>query len=78
MGIHTGGHTPTHTMTTTTYHTYSDLLTDGGRLAATEWGAGTLADAVAATHRLDPDSIILRACRGTETALGLAPGGLAA
>ena len=65
-------------MTTTTFHTYPDLLTDGGRLAATEWGAGTLAEAVAATHRLDPDTIILRACRGTDTALGHAPGGMAA
>ena len=64
-------------MTTHTYHTYSDLLIDGGRLAETQWGGGTLADAVAATHRLDPDTIILRARRGTETAIGLAPGGLA-
>lgn len=63
---------------TTTHHTYSDLLIDGGRLATTVWDGGTLADAVAATHRLDPDTIILRACRGTDTVRGLAPGGLAA
>ena len=67
---------------TTTFHTYSDLITDGGRLAATEWGAhpagcATLAEGVAATLRLDPDAIVLRAVRGTETIRGLAPGGLA-
>ena len=68
------GHTP---MATTTYHTYADLLLDGGRLAATQWDGGTLADAVVATLRLDPDAVVLRACRGTDTAIGLAPGGLA-
>ena len=63
-------------MATTTYHTYADLLLDGGRLAATQWDGGTLADAVAATLRLDPDAVVLRACRGTDTAIGHAPGGL--
>ena len=68
---------------TTTYHTYPDLLTDGGRLAATEWGAhpagcATLAEAVAATLRLDAEAIVLRVVRGTETVRGLAPAGLAA
>ena len=64
-------------MTTTTYHTYADLLLDGGRHAATEWPGGTLAEAVEATLRLDPEAVILRAVRGTETVRGLAPGGLA-
>ena len=66
-------------MPTTTYNTYADLLLDGGRLAATEWGHGaTLAEGVAATLRLDPEAIILRAKRGDEAVRGLAPGGLAA
>jgi hypothetical protein len=71
-------------MTATTYHTYADLLTDGGRLAATQWGGrpgvtcASLADAVAATLRLDPDAVVLRAVRGTETVHGLAPGGVSA
>ena len=68
-------------MTTTTFHTYPDLLLDGGRLAATEWGShpagcATLAEAVAATLRLDDEAIVLRAVRGTEALVGLAPGGL--
>lgn len=71
-------------MSTTTYHTYADLLLDGGRLAATEWGSrdgvacASLADGVAATLRLDPEAIILRAVRGSETVRGYAPAGLAA
>ena len=68
-------------MTTTTFHTYPDLLLDGGRLAATEWGShpagcATLAEAVAATLRLDDEAIVLRAVCGTTTVRGLAPGGL--
>jgi Flp pilus assembly CpaF family ATPase len=70
-------------MIATTYHTYADLLTDGGRLAATEWGAhpagcASLAEAVAATLRHDPEAIVLRAVRGDEAVRGLAPAGLAA
>ena len=70
-------------MTATTYHTYADLLTDGGRLAATDWGnvrtgAVTLAEAVAATLRHDPEAIVLRAVCGDEAVRGLAPAGLAA
>ena len=64
-------------MTTTTYHTYPDLLLDGGRLAATVWeGGATHAEAVAATLRLDAEAIVLRTVRGTEALVGLAPGGL--
>lgn len=55
-----------------TYHTYSDLLVDGGRLAATEWPGASLAEAVSATLRHDPEAIVLRAGE----AVGLAPGGL--
>jgi hypothetical protein len=67
-----------------TYHTYADLVHAGDRLAATQWGgrhgiaAGTLQDGVAATLRLDPQAVILRAVRGDERVRGLAPGGLAA
>jgi hypothetical protein len=60
-------------MSITTYHTYPDLLIDGGRLAATEWGGNpTPAEAVAATLRLDPEAIILRVGQ----LRGLAPGGI--
>ena len=70
-------------MIATTYHTYPDLLLSGGRLAATDWGShpagcASLAEAVAATLRLDAEAVVLRAVRGTTVARGLAPGGLAA
>ena len=85
MGTPEGGHTPTlDTMTTTTYHAYSDTLHTGDRLAQTQWGgrhglpSASLAEGVAATLRLDPAAVVLRAVRGTETVRGLAPGGLAA
>ena len=67
-----------------TYHAYADTLHTGDRLAATEWGgrhglpSATLAEGVAATLRLDPDAIILRAATATERVRGLAPAGLAA
>lgn len=66
---------------TTTYHTYADLLTDGGRLAATNWGSlrsCSAAEAVAATLRHDPEAVVLRVTYGVESAKGYAPGGLAA
>ena len=68
-------------MIATTYHTYSDLLLDGGRLAASDWGnirtgAVTLAEAVAATINRDSEAIVLRVCNDRETLRGLAPGGL--
>jgi hypothetical protein len=60
-------------MSVTTYHTYPDLLIDGGRLAATEWGGNpTHAEAIAATLRLDPEAIILRVGQ----LRGMAPGGI--
>lgn len=63
----------------TTRHTYPDLLTTGGRLAATDWPSGSLADAVRATLALDPEVVILRADTPAGDAVrGLAPGGLAA
>lgn len=63
----------------TTRHTYPDLLLTGGRLAATEWGTGSLADAVRATLARDPEAVILRADNTAGQAVrGLAPGGLAA
>jgi hypothetical protein len=71
-------------MPTTTHHAYADTLHTGDRLAATQWGgrhglpSASLADAVAATLRLDPDAIILRAVRGTETVRGYAPAGMVA
>lgn len=68
-------------MIATTHHTYSDLLLDGGRLAANDWGnirtgSITLAEAVAATINRDADAIVLRVCNDRETLRGLAPGGL--
>jgi hypothetical protein len=68
-------------MIATTYHTYSDLLLDGGRLAASDWGnirtgSVTLAEAVAATINRDAEAIVLRVCNDRETLHGLAPGGL--
>jgi hypothetical protein len=72
-----GTETETPMIATTTYHTYADLLTDGGRHAATEWTTTDMAAAVAATLRLDPDAIILRVVCGTVTVRGLAPAGVA-
>ena len=68
-------------MLATTYHTYSDLLLDGGRLAASDWGnirtgSVTLAEAVAATINRDAEAIVLRVCNDRETVHGLAPGGI--
>jgi hypothetical protein len=68
-------------MIATTYHTYSDLLLNGGRLAASDWGnirtgSVTLAEAVAATINRDAEAIVLRVSNDRETVRGLAPGGL--
>lgn len=66
-------------MTLTTLHTYSDLLVDGGRLAAVAWPTADLAGAVAATLRADSERIILAVtgAHGCRVAVGQAPGGLA-
>ena len=63
-----------------TRHTYPDLLTTGGRLAATVWGGANPAQAVAATLAQDAAAIVLRITdtAGRTVAQGLAPGGLAA
>ena len=63
----------------TTYHTYPELIHDGGRLAATEWASyaswnPSPAEAVAATIEHDRDAIVLR----VGSIRGLAPGGLGA
>jgi hypothetical protein len=55
-------------MIATTYHTYSDLLLNGGRLAASDWGnirtgSVTLAEAVAATINRDAE----RSCSASAT-----------
>jgi hypothetical protein len=61
-----------------TFHTYPDLLIDGGRLAATDWaGAETIAEAIAATIRQDPAAVILSAIGGGQRIAALAPGGMA-
>ena len=64
----------------TTFHTYPDLLFDGGRLAATCWGGhptvSTLEQVVRATIAVDPDAVVLRASGTDGTARGLMPGGL--
>ena len=60
-----------------TFHTYPDLVHTGGRLACTEWGhAATASEAIAATLRRDPESIILRVVAVDGYFRGLAPGGL--
>ena len=61
-----------------TFHTYGDLLIDGGRLAETTWRCASAAAAVAATLRGDAEAVILRVRTDKETLRGLAPGGLAA
>ena len=68
-------------MIATPYNTYPDLLIDGGRLAASDWGnirtgSVTLAEAVAATINRDAEAIVLRVTNDRETLHGLAPGGL--
>ena len=64
----------------TTLHAYSDLLHDGGRLAATVWDTRDVAGAVAATLRYDDQAIVLRVndANGYTVAIGHAPGGIAA
>jgi hypothetical protein len=60
-----------------TFHTYPELIHTGGRLACTEWGhAATATEVIAATLRLDPESIILRVVAFDGCFRGLAPGGL--
>ena len=79
MGTPEGGHTPTlDTMTTTTYHAYSDTLHTGDRHAATEWTTTCSTRALLATLRRDPDAVVLRVVCGNTTVRGLAPGGLGA
>jgi len=64
----------------TTFHTYPDLLFDGGRLAATCWSGhptvSTLQQAVRATIAADSEVVVLRASGTDGTARGLMPGGL--
>jgi len=63
-----------------TFHTYPDLLFDGGRLAATCWGdhptVSTLEQVVCATITLEPGAVVLRASGIDGTARGLMPAGL--
>ena len=60
-----------------TFHTYSDLILIGGRLACTEWPGAAPAVAVAATLRHDPGAIVLRVTTDAgETLRGHAPGGV--
>jgi hypothetical protein len=64
----------------TTFHTYPDLLFDGGRLAAKCWGdhptVSTLQQDVRATIAVDSEAVVLRASGTDGTARGLMPGGL--
>ena len=64
----------------TTFHTYPDLLFDGGRLAATCWGGhptvSTVKQAVCATIAVDSEAVVLRAVGTDGIAKGLMPGGL--
>jgi hypothetical protein len=59
-----------------TYHTYADLIIDGGRLAATEWPKASIAEAIGATLARDCQAIILTVVAG-EITRGYAPGGMA-
>jgi len=61
-----------------THHTYPALLGQGGRLARSDWGYGSVAGAIAGTLRLDPQAVILAATDGEEVLRGYAPGGMAA
>lgn len=61
-----------------TFHTYPDLITEGGRLAATDWGRSPLTEAVAATLAHCRDAVILLAIDGNDRIRAHAPGGMAA
>jgi len=60
-----------------TYHTYADLITDGGRLAATAWPKASISDAICATLANDCQAIILTVVASGEITRGYAPGGMA-
>ena len=63
-----------------TFHTYPELLFDGGRLAATCWGGHptvlTVEQVVRATLAVEPEAVVLRASGIDGTARGLMPAGL--
>jgi len=63
-----------------TFHTYPDLLFDGGRLAATCWNdhptVSTVEQVVRATLAVDSEAVVLRASGIDGTARGLMPAGL--
>jgi hypothetical protein len=60
----------------TTHHTYPDI-SQGGRLARTDWDTTTPAAAIRATLRHTPDAVILLVtASGKATARGLMPAGL--
>ena len=60
-----------------TYHTYADLIIDGGRLAATEWPKASIAEAIGATLARDCQAIVLTVVARGEIIRGYAPGGMA-
>jgi hypothetical protein len=60
-----------------TYHTYPDLITDGGRLAATAWPKASISDAIGATLANDCQAVILTVVASGEITRGYAPGGMA-
>ena len=61
----------------TTYHTYPDLLLDGGRLAATDYGDHvTVAQAVDYITANDADVVVLRILQGQTMHRGFMPGGI--
>ena len=65
-------------MTSSTFHTYPDLLHSGDRLARTDWLSSlSVSEVVAATLRIDSTAVILRAVAYDGSLRGLAPGGLA-
>jgi hypothetical protein len=60
-----------------TYHTYADLIIDGGRLAATEWPKASIAEAINAKLAMDCQAIVLTVVARGEITRGYAPGGMA-
>jgi hypothetical protein len=61
----------------TTYHTYPDLLLDGGRLATTDYGNHvTVSQAIDYITGNGADVIVLRILQGQTMHRGLMPGGI--
>jgi hypothetical protein len=60
----------------TTFHTYPDLLLDGGRLAATNYGNHVTVSQAVDYITTDSDAIVLLARQGTTYLHAHKPGGM--